>query len=119
MKIQHLVFLPVEKKGYRNSKHLVLKTLVIFAKKILKILFVIHSQQRMVPFLVIFLVRPKMVPYHLVLLQLTSDFGVTKKRLKSFKHNQKRIQILQEIIARRIQRTQLAHKLLFRNHKVE
>ena len=44
MKIHHLVFLPVEKKGYRNSKHLVLKTLVIFAKKILKILFVIHNQ---------------------------------------------------------------------------
>ena len=44
MKIHHLVFMPVEKKGYRNSKHLALKTLVIFVKKILKILFVIHSQ---------------------------------------------------------------------------
>ena len=73
----------------------------------------------MVPFLVIFLVRPKMVPYHLVLLQLTSDFGVAKKRLKSFKLNQKRIQILQEIIARRIQTTQLAYKFLFNRYKVE
>ena len=73
----------------------------------------------MVLFLVIFLVRPKMVPYHLVLLQLTSDFGVTKKRLKSFRLSQKHIQILQEITARRIQTTQLVYKFLFNRHKVE
>ena len=44
MKIQHLAFLPVEKMGFRNIKPLVLKTLEIFVRKILKILYVIVSQ---------------------------------------------------------------------------
>ena len=70
-------------------------------------------------FQVIFLVHPKMVPHHLVLLQLTSVFGVTKKRLKSFRLSQKHIQILQEITVRRIQTTQLVYKFLFNRHKVE
>ena len=73
----------------------------------------------MVLFLVIFLVRLKMVPYPLVLLQQTSDSGIAKRMLKSFRTSQKHLLILLEIIAKRIEMTQLVPRLHFHPHKME
>ena len=73
----------------------------------------------MVLFLVIFLVRPKMVHYPLVLLQQTSDSGITKRMLKSFRTSQKHLLILRKIIAKKIKMTQLVRRLHFHHHKME